>query len=129
MKDREIAKLRFSSGSNRPYEFEKWLNLVSTTLNGMHPEIGGYGEQVVDSSTEAYQKYLRDVSYTRVKIMPNEALARNTIEQRIEARLLTMLNYVLPSGIVRQCDDRETVTCAFIMYRTLVYAGPASKDD
>ena len=40
-----------------------------------------------------------------------------------------MLNNVLPSGIVRQCDDRETVTCAFILYRTLVYAGPASKDD
>ena len=95
----------------------------------MHPEIGSYWKQVVDSSTDAYQRYLRDVSYTRVKIAPNEALASNTIERRIEARLLTMLNNVLPSGIVRQCDDRETVTCAFIMYRTLVYAGPASKDD
>ena len=86
MKDSEIAKLRFVSGGNRPFEFEKWLSLITTTLNGMHPEIGSYWKQVVDSATEAYQKYLRDVSYTRVNITPNEALARTTIEKRIEAR-------------------------------------------
>ena len=56
MKDSEIAKLRFLPGGNRPFEFEKWLSLISTTLNGMHPEIGSYWKQVVDSSTEAYQK-------------------------------------------------------------------------
>merc|ERR1711888_328095 len=68
MKDSEIAKLRFVSGGNRPFEFEKWLHLITTTLNGMHPEIGSYRKQVVDSSIEAHQRYLRDVSYTRVKI-------------------------------------------------------------
>ena len=28
MKDSEIAKLRFVSGGNRPFEFEKWLHLI-----------------------------------------------------------------------------------------------------
>ena len=40
-----------------------------------------------------------------------------------------MLNYVVPPVIVRQCDDRPDVTCALILYRTMVYAGPASKED
>ena len=40
-----------------------------------------------------------------------------------------MLNYVAPPVIVRQCDDRPDATCVLIMYRTMVYAGPASKDD
>ena len=31
--------------------------------------------------------------------------------------------------IVRQCDDRPDVTCALILYRTMVYVGPASKED
>ena len=31
--------------------------------------------------------------------------------------------------IIRQCDDRDDVSCAQILYRTMVFAGPASKDD
>ena len=29
--------------------------------------------------------------------------------------------------IIRQCDDRDDVSCAQILYRTMVFAGPASK--
>ena len=80
-------------------------------------------------SGKSYQNYIKDVSYTRVRIFPDEVLARTTIEERIESRLLMMLNYVVPPIIIRQCDDRDDVTCAQILYRTMVYAGPASKDD
>ena len=80
-------------------------------------------------SGKSYQNYIKDVSYTRVRIFPDEKLARTTIEERIESRLLMMLNYVVPPVIVRQCDDRDDVTCALILYRTMVYAGPASKED
>ena len=69
------------------------------------------------------------MSYTRVRILPKEVLARTTIEQRIELRLKMMLNYVIPQTIIRQCDDRDDVTCAQILYRTMVFAGPASKED
>ena len=40
-----------------------------------------------------------------------------------------MLNYVIPQTIIRQCDDLDYVTCAQILYRTMVFAGPASKED
>ena len=40
-----------------------------------------------------------------------------------------MLNYVVPPMIIRQCDDRDDVTCAQILYRNMVFVGPASKDD
>ena len=40
-----------------------------------------------------------------------------------------ILNYVVPQVVVRQCDDKPDVTCALILYRTMVHAGPASKDD
>ena len=78
---------------------------------------------------KSYQNYIKDVSYTRVRILPNEVLARTTIEERIESILKMMLNYVIPPTIIRQCDDRDDVTCAQILYRTMVFAGPASKED
>ena len=40
-----------------------------------------------------------------------------------------MLNNVIPPMIIRQCDDRGDVSCAQISYRTMVFVGPASKDD
>ena len=40
-----------------------------------------------------------------------------------------MMNYVVPQVVVRQCDDKPDVTCALLLYRTMVYAGPASKED
>ena len=40
-----------------------------------------------------------------------------------------MLNYVIPQTIIRQCDDLGDVTCAQILYRTVVFARPASKED
>ena len=64
-----------------------------------------------------------------MRIFPDEVLARTTIEERIESRLLMMLNYVVPPMIIRQCDDRDDVTCAQILYRTMVFAGPAGKED
>ena len=40
-----------------------------------------------------------------------------------------MLNNIIPQTIIRQCDDRDDVSCAQILYRTMVFAGPASRDD
>ena len=46
MKDSEIAKLRLSSTSYKPLEYEKWIKTVSTTMKGLHPEIGRYWRAV-----------------------------------------------------------------------------------
>ena len=40
-----------------------------------------------------------------------------------------MLTNIVPQSIIRQCDDCEDVSCAQILYRTIVFAGPASKED
>ena len=56
-------------------------------------------------------------------------MARTPIEERIESRLKMMLTNILPQSIVRQCDDCEDASCAQILYRTIVFAGPASKED
>ena len=124
--DREVE---IPPNSSKPLEYEKWVTLVGTTMKGLHPEIGIYWQRAVASAEKAYLNYIKDVSYTRIGISPEEKLARTTIEERIESRLLMMLNYVVPPVIVRQRDDRDDVTCALILYRTMVYAGPASKDD
>ena len=129
MKDSEIVKLRFPPNCSKPLEYEKWVTLVGTTTKGLHPEIGKHWDRAIASAETSYQNYLKDVSYTRVRILPNELLARTTIEERIESRLKMMLNYVIPPTIMRQCDDRDDVTCAQILYRTMVFAGPASKED
>ena len=64
-----------------------------------------------------------------MSILPTEVLARTSIEERIESRLKMMLNNIIPQTIIRQCDDRDDVSCAQILYRTMVFAGPASRDD
>merc|ERR1711989_137222 len=129
MKDTELGKLKFTPGGSKPLEYEKWMNPMATTMNGHHPEIGAYWQRVVDSAEKAYSSYNKDVSYTRIGIFPTEKLPRTPIEERIESRLLMMMNYVVPQVVVRQCDDKPDVTCALLLYRTMVYAGPASKED
>ena len=56
-------------------------------------------------------------------------MARTPIEERIDSRLKMMLTNIVPRSIIRQCDDCEDVSCAQILYRTIVFTGPASKDD
>ena len=102
---------------------------MDTTTHAQHTEIGLYWKRVVGSAEKAYSKYIKDVSYTRIGISPDEQLPHNMIEERIESRLHMILNYVVPQVVVRQCDDKPAVTCALILYRTMVHAGPASKDD
>ena len=129
MKETDFAKLKFTSSANKPAEFEKWLILMETTTHAQHQEIGSYWKRVVDLADVAYHKYLKDVSYTRIAIAPEERPPSTHIEERIESRLRMILNQVIPPVIVQQCDDKPVVSCALILYRTMVHAGPASKDD
>ena len=46
MKDSEISKLRFTPTSYKPLEYEKWIKTVTTTMKGLHPEIGRYWQAV-----------------------------------------------------------------------------------
>ena len=92
MKDSEISKLKFSSASYKPLEYEKWIKTVSTTMKGLHPEIGRYWRAVCTLAEKTYEKYLNDLSFTRVSIFPSEVVARTPIEERIESRLNLMLN-------------------------------------
>ena len=129
MKDSEILKLRFTATSYKPLEYEKWIKTVSTTMKGLHPEIGRYWQAVCTLAETTYEKYLNDLSFTRVSILPSEVVAGTPIEERIESRLRMMLTTILPQAIVRQRDDYEDASCAQMLYRTLVFAGPASKED
>ena len=103
--------------------------LMDTSLHAQHTEIGAYWKRVVACAEEAYAKYIKDVSYTRISIAPDEQLPRSMIEERIESRLHMVLNHVVPSVVFRQCDDKPDVSCALLLYRTMIQAGPASKED
>ena len=70
MKDTELGKLKFTPGGSKPLEYEKWMNLMATTMNGHHPEIGAYWQRVVVCAEKAYSSYNKDVSYTRIGIFP-----------------------------------------------------------
>ena len=102
---------------------------METTTHAQHQEIGLYWKRTVELAESAYHKYIKDVSYTRIGIAPEARPPSTMIEERIESRLRMILNYVVPSVIARQCDDKPVVSCALILYRTMVHAGPASKDD
>ena len=102
---------------------------LNTTMKGLHPEIGNYWTRLSSSAEKSYQMYLKELSSTRVSILPTENLARTSIEERIESRLKMMLTNIIPPIVIRQCDGRDDVTCAQILYRTTVFAGLASKED
>ena len=95
-------------------EYERWMNSMAKAMNGHHPEIGLYWQKLVKCAEETYAKYVKDVSYTRTGIFPTEKLPQTPIEERIEARLLMMMNAVVPPIVVRQCDDKPDVTCALL---------------
>ena len=65
MKDSEISKLKFTSAFHKPLEYEKWIKTVSTTMKGLHPEIGRYWRAVCTLAEKNYEKYLNDLSFTR----------------------------------------------------------------
>ena len=54
MKETDFAKLRFMPGCSKPLEYEKWVTLISTTMNGHHTEIGLYWQRVVACAEKAY---------------------------------------------------------------------------
>ena len=94
-----------------------------------HPEIGVYWDRVAKASEDVYQQYLRDVSVTRVSLRPKKVINRTSIETRIEWKLRGMLVSAVPSTVNQQCMFEQDVTCAQILYRTMVLAGPANSDD
>ena len=63
-------------------------------MKGLHPEIGRYWRRVCTLAERTYEKYLKDLSYTRVSILPTEVVACTPIEERIGSRLKMMLTYL-----------------------------------
>ena len=129
MKETEFLKLRFSEGGYKPYEYERWIRAVTRNLTALHPEMGQYWERVVSSAESVYNKYLNDVSAARVSLKPTEVLCRTPIEERMEHKMRTVLMSAVPLTVNHQCDSAEDLTCAQILYRTMVLAGPASRED
>ena len=59
MKDSEIAKLKFPLNGSKPLEYEKWVTTVTTTMKGLHPEIGNYWERAIASAENLIRITLR----------------------------------------------------------------------
>ena len=66
--------LKFPPNCSKPLEYEKWVTLVGTTMKGLHPEIGNYWDRAIASAERPYQNYLKDVSYTRVRILLDDKI-------------------------------------------------------
>ena len=76
-----------------------------------------------------YFQYLKDVSSTRVSLQPKPKMDLTEIEVRIENRMRTLLMNAVPMVVTQQCMFLEDLTCTQVFYRTMVMAGPASKED
>ena len=66
IKETDMVKLKFTEGSYKPYEYEKWVQALKRLTNGYHPEIGVYWDRITKSSEDVFLQYLRDVNVTRV---------------------------------------------------------------
>ena len=130
MKDVDISKLKFIEGAYRPIEYEKWIMSVDRLMQGLHPEIGVYWKKALKDAEVTYFKYLKDVSSTRVSLQPKPDMDLLTdIEARIEARMKPLLMSAVPQVVNQQCMFLEDLNCTQVLYRTMVMAGPASKED
>ena len=99
------------------------------SLTAVHPELGGYWNRVVKSAEVVYNTYLNDVSTTRVSLKPKDTLQRTEIEGRMENKIRTLLMTAVPNTVNRLCSCEQDVTCAQILYRTMIAAGPACRED
>ena len=99
------------------------------TLTAVHPEMGAYWQRVVQSAGTVYNTYLNDVSTTRVSLKPTEILHRTEIEGRMENKVRTLLMAAVPTSVNRLCSCEFDVSCSQILYRTMIAAGPASRED
>ena len=129
MKETEFLQLRFSEGGYKPYEYERWIRAITRNLTASHPEMGQYWERIVSSADSVYNKYLNDVSATRVSFKPTKVLCRIAIERRMEHKIRTVLMSAVPLSINHQCNFAEDLTCAQILCRAMILAGPASRED
>ena len=129
VKETDFAKLKFPAQVPKPVEFEKWLRQLETTTHALHPEIGIYWKRVVAAAEEAYLRYIAEVGCSRISIVPKPIKAMTLIEERMESKLRMILASIVPQIVMRQCEDKPDVQCVLILYRTMVYAGPANKDD
>ena len=98
-------------------------------MTASHPELGTSWLRIVSSAESVYQRYLIDVISTRVSLKPTETLNRTDIEGRIENNIRTVLMNIVPFLISQQCTFERDSTCSQILYRTMVLAGPASRED
>ena len=98
-------------------------------MTASHPELGAYWLRIVGSAESVYQRYSTDVSSTRVSLKPTETLNRTDIEGRIENKIRTVLMNIVPFSISQQCTFERDLTRSQILYRTMVLAGPASRED
>ena len=68
---------------------------ASATMRGLHPEIGRYWRAVCTLAERTYEKYLNDVSFTRVSIFPPDEVTRTPIGERIGSRLEMILTNIV----------------------------------
>ena len=84
IQDTEIEKLVFTESCFKPYEYERWISSVKTSMERFHPEIGVYWNRISRSAEATYHMYLKDVRVSRASMQPAEQLNRTPIETRIE---------------------------------------------
>ena len=103
---------------------------VNRLMKGFHPEIGIYWNKALKEAETTYFEYLKDVSSTRVSLQPKPDMDLLTdIEARIEAKMKPLLMNAVPQVVSQQCMFLEDLNCTQVLYRTMVMAGPASKED
>ena len=94
-----------------------------------HPEMGIYWDLIVKYAEAIYHKYLGEISTSRVCSKPTKKVSRSDIELRLENKIRTLLMSSVPTTIHRQCLFEQDLTSAQILYRTMVLAGPANRED
>ena len=124
-----MTKLTFTDECYKPFEYEKWRMSIDRTLNGFQPENGKYWTKVSKDAEGVYYQYLKDLSPTRVSLIPKSKLDGTDIETRIEHRLRNLLMTAAPAAVANQCMFQEDLMCAQILYRIMIASGPASKED
>ena len=129
LKDSDVKNLTFTDKSYKQFEYEKWKMAIDRTMKGLHPEIGKFWEKISKNAEEVYFKYLKDLSPTRVSLVPTMKLDETDIETRIENRIKNLVMNAAPESVANQCTFQEDLMTVQILYRIMIASGPASKED
>ena len=128
LKGEDVPELKYTSGSNKPVEFENWVRKVRMNLDSRHSQLVSWWNAVYESARAAYARYLALSPLQRADIRPEQIGMPVTIHH-VERYMRRYIVNAVPYHIQQTLLQLPSVSCPGVPFQTMVDAGPGTAAD